>query len=74
VSIIGGGDIAGIGGDIDLHNSTKRSLNLVPFGKISKSGDGGGSGDTFNTKGRIVIAIIELSYCFGYASDSNVMS
>jgi hypothetical protein len=25
--------------------STKRSSNLTPFDKISKSGDGGGSGD-----------------------------
>jgi hypothetical protein len=28
--------------------STKRSSNLAPFGKISKSGDGGGSGDIFH--------------------------
>jgi hypothetical protein len=27
--------------------STKRSSNLARFGKISKSGDGGGSGDIF---------------------------
>jgi hypothetical protein len=29
--------------------STKRSLNLAPFDKISKSGDGGLGGDTFLT-------------------------
>jgi hypothetical protein len=27
--------------------STKRSSNFAPFRKISKSRDGGGSGDTF---------------------------
>jgi len=32
--------------EIVLYNiSTKRSSNLAPFYKISKSGDGGGSGD-----------------------------
>jgi hypothetical protein len=30
--------------------STKRSLNQAPFGKINKSGDGGGSGGSFRNK------------------------
>jgi hypothetical protein len=34
--------------EIYLYNtSAKRSSNLAPFVKRSKSGDGGGSGDTF---------------------------
>jgi hypothetical protein len=33
------------------HNFTKRSSNLAPFGKISKSGDDGDSGDIFGNKG-----------------------
>jgi hypothetical protein len=31
--------------------STKRSPNQAPFVKISKSGDGGGSGDCLDAKG-----------------------
>jgi hypothetical protein len=35
--------------EILIYNtSTKRSSNLAPFDKISKSGDGGGSGDIFS--------------------------
>jgi hypothetical protein len=30
--------------------STKRSPNRAPFGKISKSGDGGDGGGSFGTK------------------------
>jgi hypothetical protein len=37
--------------------STKRSPNLAPFDKISKSGDGGGSGGSFITKGRTWLAV-----------------
>ncbi|MDW0333748.1 MAG: hypothetical protein QN423_12435 [Nitrososphaeraceae archaeon] len=29
---------------------TKRSLNLIPFGKISESGDGGHGGGSFRIK------------------------
>jgi hypothetical protein len=32
------------------NTSTKRRSNQAPFSKISKSGDGGGSGDTFAYK------------------------
>jgi hypothetical protein len=34
----------------DYDISTKRSLNLAPFGKISKSGDSGGSGGSLGFK------------------------
>jgi hypothetical protein len=40
-----------------LDTSTKRSLNLAPFDKISKSGDGGGSGGCLGTK-RIPVDIL----------------
>lgn len=41
MSIISSGDIAAIGGVYALQNiSNKRSLNLAPFDKISKNGDG----------------------------------
>ncbi|HKG89352.1 MAG TPA: hypothetical protein VKA95_13590 [Nitrososphaeraceae archaeon] len=34
--------------EISTYNtSTKRSLNQAPFSKISKSGDGGGSGGSY---------------------------
>jgi hypothetical protein len=36
-----------VGGYIDQDISTKRSTNYAPFDKISKSGDGGHSGDNF---------------------------
>jgi hypothetical protein len=37
--------------EISTYNtSTKRSSNLAPVDKISKSGDNGGSGDIFRTK------------------------
>jgi hypothetical protein len=35
----------------NYNTSTKRSSNLAPFGKISESGDGGGSGDILANKG-----------------------
>jgi len=37
--------------------STKRSSNQAPFDKISKSGDGGGSGGSFITK-RIPVGML----------------
>jgi len=38
------GDTATNSGDTAYRTYTKRSLNQAPFDKISKSGDGGGSG------------------------------
>ena len=47
--------------EISTYNlSTKRSLNLAPFDKISKSGDGGGSGGSLDTKG-VAITMLTLS-------------
>jgi hypothetical protein len=37
------GDTAIMSRDIDLRSSTKRSSNLAPFRKISRSRDGGGN-------------------------------
>lgn len=38
------GDATVISGDVVYDNSIKRSSNLTLFGKINKSGDGGGRG------------------------------
>jgi hypothetical protein len=47
---LAGGDTTIVSGDISYDASTKRSSNLTPFDKISKSGDNGGSGDIFHTE------------------------
>jgi hypothetical protein len=46
-----GGDTLTKSGDIVCKTSTERSPNQAPFDKISKSGDGGGSGGSLGTKG-----------------------
>jgi len=43
--------------DTSTKRSLNRSLNLAPFDKISKSGDGGGSGGCLGTK-RIPVDIL----------------
>lgn len=43
------GDTAALVDMCTYNSSTARSLNQAPFDKISKSGDGGGSGDSFST-------------------------
>jgi hypothetical protein len=46
--------------EIPIHNtSTERSLIWAPFDKISKSGDGGGSGGCLGTIGGKVINFLE---------------
>ena len=44
----------------NCNTSTKRSSNLAPFDKISKSGDSGCSGDTF----LILVERVYILYCF----------
>jgi hypothetical protein len=48
--------------EILLHNtSTKRSPNQAPFNKISKSGDGGGSGGSFTNLDNLTIIWLRLT-------------
>ncbi len=49
---------------LTYNTSTKRGSNLAPFDKISKSGDGGGSGGSLDTKEWEVDRQIRYCYIF----------
>jgi hypothetical protein len=54
--LLTGGDTATNIGDTPYWTSIKTSSNLDHFDKISKSGDGGGSGGSFDTKEKASIS------------------
>jgi hypothetical protein len=56
-----GGDTTTMSGDMHLQYLHQKEPNQAPFGKISKSGDGGGSGCCFANLDNLTIIWLRLT-------------